>query len=277
MAKASAVFSGGLVRISILPSPSRPPVVPDKEKEKENQTSNDTEFSIAKQVIVKAQAWEEAPDDHICMSPRLARTLGINGVGDLARHMLFIVFANSRVTPSGSPVKKPPSKLIYHPFSSNLSSDKSNALRLGGDKARQKEESNAKDKEASAILHRSLKHIFNSPITESMRVFPETNSPKGGIISFQGHTGEWFQPRTQQDFTISMGREIPDVTSAAPSFSTPTPKIVSIDKLLNKAGKTLCRNGSVLVCGGRGAGKSATLLELSNRMHTHLVRTTPPI
>lgn len=82
--KTSPVFSGGLVKISILPSPSKPPVVPDKEKD--NTNVNETEFTVAKQVIVKVHAWDEAPEDHVGLSPRLATTLCIQGLGDLARY-----------------------------------------------------------------------------------------------------------------------------------------------------------------------------------------------
>jgi len=82
--KTLPVFSGGLVKISILPSPSKPPVVPDKEKD--NTNASDTEFTIAKQVIVKVQAWDEAPEDHVGLSPLLATTLCIQGLGDLARY-----------------------------------------------------------------------------------------------------------------------------------------------------------------------------------------------
>jgi Flp pilus assembly CpaF family ATPase len=32
----------------------------------------------------------------------------------------------------------------------------------------------------------------------------------------------------------------------------------------------------VLVCGGRGSGKTAALNQLSQRMYTHLIRTLPP-
>jgi Cdc6-like AAA superfamily ATPase len=151
-------------------------------------------------------------------------------------------------------------------------------LKIGGDKARQKEEANAKDKDISTALYQSFKHIFNSTITESMRVFQEGNGPKpGGVISFSGHVGDWFHPRTPEDFTISLGREIPDPSPIVAPHSTPSRKIVSIDKLLAKAAKTLRRNGSVLVCGGRGAGKTATLNELSNHMNTHLIRNLSPI
>ena len=82
--KTSPVFSGGLAKVSLLPSPSKPPVSLDKEKD--NGTTNDTEFINAKQIIVKAQVWEEAPEDHVGLSPRLATTLGIHGLGDLLRH-----------------------------------------------------------------------------------------------------------------------------------------------------------------------------------------------
>jgi hypothetical protein len=119
-------------------------------------------------------------------------------------------------------------------------------------------------------LHSLLKHIFDSPITEGMRVI-QGDSKQTGIISFSGHPGDWFQPRTPEDCTITLGRDIPD--SLPPTQISPLRrKIVSIDKLLDKAEKTLLRNGSVLVCGGRGAGKSAALKELSNRMHRHLLR-----
>ena len=104
-----------------------------------------------------------------------------------------------------------------------------------------------------------------------MRV-AQGNSKQSGIISFSGHTEDWFQPRTPEDFTISLGREITDSSPVTSSPSSPSRKIVSIDKLLDKAEKTLRRNGSVLVCGGRGAGKSAALNELSNRMNVHLLR-----
>ena len=86
--KTSHVFSGGLAKISILPSPSKPPVVPDKEKD--NATTNDTEFTNAKQIVVKVEVWEEAPEDHVGLSPRLAATLGIHGPGDLSRYYLPI-------------------------------------------------------------------------------------------------------------------------------------------------------------------------------------------
>jgi hypothetical protein len=149
-------------------------------------------------------------------------------------------------------------------------------MKIGGDKARQKEDTNAKDKEISTALHQSLKHIFDSPITEGMRVTQERNSKQTGIISFSGHAGDWFQPRIPEDFTISLGREISDSSPTTPPSAMPSHKIVSIDKLLDKAEKTLRRNGSVLVCGGRGAGKSATLNELSNRMNMHLLRNSSP-
>jgi hypothetical protein len=84
--KASPVFSGGVAKISILPSPSKPQVVPDKEKD--NTASNDTEFTLAKQIVVKVQAWEEAPEEHIGLSPRVVITLGIHGLGDLAKYAL---------------------------------------------------------------------------------------------------------------------------------------------------------------------------------------------
>src|SRR5271167_2320012 len=120
--------------------------------------------------------------------------------------------ADSRIVPAGSPLKKAPSKLIYHPFSTNTQSEKSNAMKIGGDKARQKDDANAKDKEVSTALQQSLKHIFNSPITEGMRVIQEGDSKRIGIISFSGHAGDWFQPRAPEDFTISLGREISDLS-----------------------------------------------------------------
>ena len=144
-------------------------------------------------------------------------------------------------------------------------------MKIGGDKAKQKEDANTKDKETLAALHQSLKHIFDSPITEGMRVI-QGDSKHAGVVSFSGHVGDWFQPRTPEDFAISLGREITDPSPVTIRPSPPFRKIVSIDKLLDKGEKTLRRNGSVLVCGGRGAGKSAALNELSNRMNAHLVR-----
>jgi hypothetical protein len=144
-------------------------------------------------------------------------------------------------------------------------------MRIGGDKVRQKEDANTKDKETSAALHQSLKHIFDSPITEGMHVV-QGDSKQAGIISFSGRTGDWFQSRAPEDFTISLGREITDPSPIVLSPSPPSRKIVSIDKLLDKGEKTLRRSGSVLVYGGRGAGKSAALNELSNRMNVHLLR-----
>jgi hypothetical protein len=264
LVKTLAIFSGGLVKISLLSSPSKPPVVPEKDKD---ASPNDAEFSIAKAVVVKVQVWEEAPEGHVGISPRLANTLGVHGLGDLARYSPSFC-THSRISPAGSPVKKLPPKLIYHPFSKD--SEKSNALRVGGDKARQKEEANAKEKETVANLQQSLKHIFNSPITEGMRVSQEGDIKHSGIISFSGHAGEWFQPRNPEDFTFSIGRDIPDNGNTTLTSPISSRKIVSIEKLLNKAEKTLKRNGSVLVCGGRGSGKSATLKELSTRLYTNL-------
>src|SRR5947207_8339735 len=109
----------------------------------------------------------------------------------------------------GSPIKKPPTRLVYHPFSNGNPTDKPNAMKIGGDKARQKEDAITKDKEISDGLHQSLKHIFDSPITEGMRVI-QGDSRQSGTISFSGHPGDWFQPRTPEDFTISLGREITD-------------------------------------------------------------------
>lgn len=147
---------------------------------------------------------------------------------------------------------------------------------MGGDKAKQKEEANAKDKETSAALHDSLKHIFNGPITQAMRVSQGGDSAQVGMISFAGHQGDWFQSRSPEDCTISLGREVTHSEPSVPVSSKSARKIVSINKLLDKAEKTLRRNGSVLVCGGRGAGKSAVLNELSQRMHSHLICTTSP-
>ena len=271
--KMSPVFAGGFAKMSILPSPSRPPVVADKDKDNTTAT-NEAEFTLAKQIVAKVQVWEEAPEDHIGLSPRLVSTLGIHGLGDLARFSATVKCTNGRITPAGSPVKKTPSKLIFHPFSSN-NPEKSNGLKISGDKARQKEEAAAKDKEISTSLHQSLRHVFNSPITECMRVLLDSDTSKGGIISFAGHAGDWFQPRNPEDYTISLGKEVPDPTSQASRPTTSSRKIVSIDKLLDKAEKTLSRNGSVLVCGGRGSGKTAALNQLSQRMYTHLIRTSP--
>jgi len=145
-------------------------------------------------------------------------------------------------------------------------------MKLGGDKARQKEETAAKDMETSIALQQSLKHIFDSPITEGMRVIP-ADSRQAGIISFSGHQGDWFSPNSSDDYNISLGKEVPDPSPGLTVASISSRKVVSIDKLLDKAEKTLRRNGSVLICGGRGAGKSAALNELSKRMNTHLLRT----
>ena len=79
----SPVFSGGVAKISILPSPSKPTFVP--EKEKDNASTNDTEFTPTKQIVAKVQVWEEVPEDHVGLSPRLAATLGIHGLGDISR------------------------------------------------------------------------------------------------------------------------------------------------------------------------------------------------
>jgi len=147
-------------------------------------------------------------------------------------------------------------------------------MKFGGDKARQKEEAVAKDMETSAALQHSLKHIFDSPVTEGMRVI-EVDSGQAGIISFSSHQGHWFPPRSPDDYTISLGTEVPDPSPDLTLPSISSRKVVSIDKLLDKAEKTLRRNGSILICGGRGAGKSAALNELSKRMNPHLLRTRP--
>jgi len=183
--------------------------------------------------------------------------------------------SNGRLVPAGIPVKKSPSKLTYYPFSKNPS-DKSNGLKIGGDKEQQKQDTLTKEKEISSALHQSLKHISDSPITESMRVVQLDYFKQSGIISFSGHAGDWFQPRSPEDITFTLGREINDSSPAIPLSPVPSRKIVSIDKLLAKAEKTLRRNGSVLISGGRGAGKTAALLELSNRMNIHLLRISLP-
>ena len=84
--KASPVFSGGLARISILPSPSKPA---PHEKKDENSNHTETGFAIAKHVVAKVQTWDDAPEDHVAISPVLAATLGINGLGDIARYTPF--------------------------------------------------------------------------------------------------------------------------------------------------------------------------------------------
>ena len=96
------------------------------------------------------------------------------------------------------------------------------------------------------------------------------DSTQSGIISFSDHVGDWFQPRSAKDFSIVQGREIPQDTPLSPDVADSDHKIVSIDKLLDKAERTLCHNASVVVYGGRGAGKTALLRELSNRMNAHL-------
>jgi hypothetical protein len=180
----------------------------------------------------------------------------------------MISCADLRIIPAGTQMKKVPSKLVFHPFSSTQA-DKTNALRVGGDKSRQKDEAAAKDKESSAALQESLKHIFSSPITEGLRVQNGTVR-QTGIISFLGHAGDWFVPRKPEDFILSLGREIQDTSPLSPARPIPAHKVTAIDKILDKAEKTLRRNGGVLVCGGRGAGKSAALNELSVRMNNHL-------
>jgi len=82
--KASPVFSGGLAKITVLPSPSKPVQAFDKDKEKEI-AQNNAEFAIAKQLVVKVEIWEDGPEDHVGINPRLAWTLGINDLGDLSR------------------------------------------------------------------------------------------------------------------------------------------------------------------------------------------------
>jgi len=171
-----------------------------------------------------------------------------------------------RLTPAGSPVKKIPSRLNFHPFSSINGPNKPNALRVGGDKARQKDN----EKDTSDSLHQALKHIFSSRITEGMRVVEDG---KFGAMSFAGHAGDWFLPRNSDDFMISMGHEITDPLPPSPPPPPTFDEPVAFDKLLDKAEKVLRRKGSVLVCGGRGAGKSACLNALSNRLYTHLIHT----
>jgi len=85
--KASPVFSGGLAKISILPSPSKPVPAPDKDKDKET-VANDAEFTVAKLLAVRLHVWEDGPEDHVGISPRLAGTLGITELGDLSRYSL---------------------------------------------------------------------------------------------------------------------------------------------------------------------------------------------
>jgi peroxin-1 len=80
--KASAAFSGGLAKISILPSPSKP-IPPDKDKD---NPAVENELALAKHIVVKVEAWEDAPEDHVGLSPRLTTTLGITGLGDMARY-----------------------------------------------------------------------------------------------------------------------------------------------------------------------------------------------
>jgi peroxin-1 len=180
---------------------------------------------------------------------------------------------NQRLSPAGTPVKKPPSKLVFHPFATNQL-DKSHSLRLGGDKAKQKDDSAAKEKEFSALLQESLKHIFQSPINEGMQVYQDSEiSTASGILSFSGHMGDWFLPWSASDYTISMGSEVPDPTPKVVPSTVSSRKIVSVDKLLAKAEKTLRRNGSVLICGGRGAGKTAILEDLSQTLSDHLIYT----
>jgi hypothetical protein len=186
-----------------------------------------------------------------------------------------LAITDNRLVGVGSSVKKIPSKLTFHPFP-GVQTDKSAALRLGGDKSKQQSDAQSKEKETSAQLLDSLQHIFLSPITEGMRVQSSATVYPRGAISFGGHTGDWFQPRRASDFNISLEREIQD---SLPGLMTPVvspQKIVALDKLLDKAEKTLRRNGSVLICGGRGAGKSAVLNELSHRMSHNLTCPAPP-
>jgi len=171
-------------------------------------------------------------------------------------------------------MKKPPPKLTFHPFSTSLL-QKASALRVSGDKTKQKEEANVKDNETSSALQEALRHIFNSPIMQGMRVAQSGDSMQSGMISFPGHQGDWFLPRSPEQYTISLGREVTYPESSTPAPTNLSRKIVSIDKLLDKAERTLKRSGSVLVCGGRGAGKTAALGELSRRMDFHLICISP--
>jgi len=88
--KALPVFSGGVAKISIIPSPSRQTSTP--EKEKEANAVSESEFTVAKQIVVKAQIWEEAPEGHIGLSPQLALTLGLSGLGDFAKYARIEIF-----------------------------------------------------------------------------------------------------------------------------------------------------------------------------------------
>ena len=116
---------------------------------------------------------------------------------------------NPRIAPPGSPVKKTPSKLVYHPFSSNTQSDKSNAMKISGDKTRQKDDANSKDKEISIALQQSLKHIFDSSITEGMRVIQEGDAKQAGIISFSGHAGDCVStPNSRRLYNITRSRNL---------------------------------------------------------------------
>jgi peroxin-1 len=80
--KASAAFAGGFARISILPSPSKP--IP-ADKDKENPVA-ENELALAKHIVVKVEAWEDAVEDHVGLSPLLATALGVTGLGDIARY-----------------------------------------------------------------------------------------------------------------------------------------------------------------------------------------------
>ena len=108
-----------------------------------------------------------------------------------------------------------------------------------------------------------------------MRVSTSDTTKATGTISF-GHAGEWFHPRKSEDFIISQGKEITDMAPAPQAVQMSTRKVVAIDKLLDKGEKTLRRNGNVLVCGGRGAGKTAVINNLSQRLHNHLHCTPRP-
>jgi polynucleotide 5'-kinase involved in rRNA processing len=136
---------------------------------------------------------------------------------------------------------------------------------------RQKEESSAKEKEVSSSLHAALKYVLNSTVTDGLRVI-QGGSNQPGIISFSGHSGDWFQPRNAEDHVFALGREVPQDAPAPSSSLESSHKIVSIDLLLDKAEKTMRRNGSVIVYGGRGAGKTAALNAISSRMYGRLFR-----
>jgi peroxin-1 len=81
--KASALFSGGMCKVSVLGSPGRQ--VATQEKKDDGPGGADTELMIARQVVVKVLVWEDAPANHVGISPSLAATLGIQSLGDIAK------------------------------------------------------------------------------------------------------------------------------------------------------------------------------------------------